>query len=296
MKLACYFTLWGWKGSAQDAVIYAHSQGFDGIEGPCPAGEKEKHLFADALSNCGMKYIQEIATTGTYVPDRSLSLDDHINYFEQALRSANILDSQFITCLGGCDAWDLSDSIVFFQETRAIATGLGKDLCFETHRGRSLFNPWICKRICEAMPDIKLTLDLSHWNVVCEGLQESEFDLLCSIIKHIHHIHARVGYDQGPQVPHPKKGVYVNNFLQHLDVWRRAWHAQSLKSREVSSITPEFGVDGYEYRSVDGKIALVDPTQINIEMMNNIRQEFEILNKEGSIPLVPRKANWSVGT
>lgn len=77
----------------------------------------------------------------------------------------------------------------------------------ETHRGRILYNPWITRDICKVFPTLKLTADLSHWCVVAErifdpasGLDDDWQEILDIVSERTHHIHARVGYEEGPQV------------------------------------------------------------------------------------------------
>lgn len=276
MKLECFFTLWGWSGSAVEAVHHAKQAGFDGIEGQVPTTPEERILFAAALSETGLSYIQEIATTGTYVPDRSLTLEDHLSHFEKELTAAaGVLNPRFISCLGGCDAWSMEQSIVFFRRAQALAEKHKKVVSFETHRGRILYNPWRCAQICQAIPNLKLTFDISHWCVVCEGLQETEIALIEDLAVRAQHIHARVGYDQGPQVPQPFEGTYKQDLHTHLKIWKNIWKTQLKRGQARTSVTPEFGVDGYEYRSPDGNQPLVDPLQINIQMMNALKNDFQ---------------------
>lgn len=283
MKLECFFTLWGWSGSAVDAVHHAKEAGFDGVEGQVPTTQEERARFAAALKETGLNYIQEIATTGTYVPDRSLSLEDHLIHFDQELNAtADVLKPKFITCLGGCDSWSIPKSLVFFRRAQALAKAKNIAVSFETHRGRSLYNPWRCAEICQALPNLRLTFDISHWCVVCEGLQETEIDVIRSLAVRAQHIHARVGYDQGPQVPQPFDGVYKEDLDTHLSIWHEIWETQAKRGQASTCITPEFGVDGYEYRSLNGMEQLVNPAQINTQMMQLLRESFQYGHKQGT--------------
>lgn len=42
----------------------------------------------------------------------------------------------------------------------------------ETHRGRCLYHPAIALDVVQSFPELKLTLDMSHWAVVTERLVE----------------------------------------------------------------------------------------------------------------------------
>ncbi|WP_145036507.1 hypothetical protein [Paenibacillus sp. Y412MC10] len=59
------------------------------------------------------------------------------------------------------------------------------------------------------------------------------------------HIHARVGYDQGPQVPHPAAPEYQQELLTHTRWWREIYQHRSKEGAECLSVTTEFGPPNY---------------------------------------------------
>ncbi len=88
-------------------------------------------------------------------------------------------------------------------------------------------------------------MDFSHWCVVCERLIDTELEILHTIAPNVRHIHARVGYDQGPQVPHPGAPEYADALAAHQRWWALIWRAQRASGQTVTTMTPEFGPDGY---------------------------------------------------
>ena len=276
-QLQCFKTLWGCNGTAVEVVNQALYEGFDGIEGPLPQTKAEVSDFISALRQAELNYIAEIATTGSFVPDRRLSINDHLQSLRQQLTQLIDVPAALVSCLGGCDAWPLTQSVEFFHRAMELASAFERTISFETHRGRSLFNPWITRDILAQIPELRLTFDISHWAVVCEGLQPSEEALIKTLAHHCQHLHARVGYDQGPQVPDPRQGVYQQNFAQHLHIWRQLWVQQVQCGQGVITVTPEFGPDGYQYRNVQGTENLVNLDEINRFMMTALRQQFQQL-------------------
>ncbi|HQS59157.1 MAG TPA: hypothetical protein PLU16_11810 [Gallionellaceae bacterium] len=133
----------------------------------------------------------------------------------------------------------------FFGETQELAARLGISCSFETHRSRSLFNPWSTLAILERLPDLRLTCDFSHWVVVMERQLDEEWDVVREVAKHAHHIHARVGYAQGPQVPHPAAPEYLGALVSHQRYWEEIWAIQRERGDAYTTMTPEFGPDGY---------------------------------------------------
>jgi sugar phosphate isomerase/epimerase len=274
MKLKIYKTLWGFDGDYSKAIEQACDAGFDGIEGPAPEAIQVRQSLKHKLNDHRLDYIAEVTTAGSYVPDRHASLQDHTDTFKRKLDACVELKPRFVTCLGGCDAWPESENQAFFNKAMDIAAEYGVDVSFETHRGRAFFNPWVTQRLVKQLPGIKLTCDFSHWCVVCERLVDSELDIITELAGHAHHIHARVGYDQGPQVPHPGAPEYRAALHAHQRWWEIIWNAQLAAGYQTSTMTPEFGPDGYMQQLPFTRQPVGDLWQINQWMAAEERRHF----------------------
>lgn len=272
MHLEVFKTMWGFDGEFEKACIEAKEAGFDGIEGQAPKSLDEQKNYESLLKKYALVYIAEIVTGGDYVPARNLSVQDHIDDFKTALEYSLALKPLFVTCIGGCDAWSEDESILFFKECINLAKFYGVDVSFETHRSRSLFTPWITQKIVKAVPGIQLTLDQSHWCVVCERVMDSEVDVIMDIAPNIRHIHARVGYAQGPQVPHPMAPEYADELKSHQNIWEVVWDAQINAKKSTTTMTPEFGPDGYMHTLSFTQAAVADLWEIN-KAMNYLERE-----------------------
>jgi len=277
MRLKVFKTLWGFEGDYRDAIRSALREGFDGIEGPVPASKQDVTELAMLLEDSGLAYIAEIATTGSYVPDRRLGLQDHLDDLAAKLVLASELQPLLVTCLGGCDAWSQTQSLEFLQWAMDLADRQGLPICFETHRGRSLFNPWVTRQIVDLLPEVRITCDFSHWYVVCEGLQQGEEEIIRSLLGNAGHIHGRVGYDQGPQVPDPRSALYAAELHRHLQWWRWIWLQHINEKRDYTTVTPEFGPDGYDYRDPVTGMTLIKPALLNHWMAGRLRDEYSTL-------------------
>ncbi len=168
-----------------------------------------------------------------------------------------------VNCIGGLDAWTHGEMLRFPEAGMNAAETLGLDLCFETHRSRCLFNPWRCEQIVGELPEIRLTADLSHWCVVAERLMVTEMPTIRRIAPHVRHIHARVGYDQGPQVPHPAAPEYAQALSRHQRCWECFWDAQQRAGATRTTMTPEFGPDGYLHQLPFTRAPVADLWEIN---------------------------------
>jgi len=270
MELHLFKTLWGHHGHVDEAIAAARAQAFDGIEGQVPKDGDFRAKLADA----GLSYIAEICTAGSYVPDRDATAGDHIESFRRQAEAAMKCAPRFLTVIAGCDAWPLAASVEFFGRAMEIAKQFGVVASFETHRSRSMFHPWIARDLLLALPDLRLTCDFSHWCCVCERLIDTEPDVLALCAERAHHVHARVGYDQGPQVPHPAAPEYQPALEAHERWWRRIWQAQEEQGVVVSTMTPEFGPDGYLHCAPFTQTPVGDLNEINAWMAWRERQQF----------------------
>ncbi len=274
MELECYKTMWGHTGSFAEACRQALAADFDGIEGPVPESRQTRDEWQELLESTGLRYIAEICTAGSYVPDRSATMGEHLSSLERNLERSMRLSPQKINCLGGVDAWHEEQSLDFFSCAIELAQQYGADISFETHRGRSLFNPWVTLRLCEQLVDLRLTADFSHWCVVCERLMDVERGILDQLTARVVHIHARVGYEQGPQVADPRLARYRGALESHRHWWRQIWYHQQRQGFTATTMTPEFGPDGYQQVDAATGTPVGNLWEINQWIATDQREQF----------------------
>lgn len=274
MELQLFKTLWGFDGDYGRAAAEAVAAGFAGLEGQVPEEPAARQALGAALDDHGLAFIAEVTTAGSYVPDRRAGVRAHLDSLEAGLARCDGFAPRRVTVIGGCDAWPEADSLDFFAAAVDLADRYGLPISFETHRARSLFNPWVTRRLAAALPAMQLTVDFSHWCVVCERLMDSEMDVVEALAPQVAHIHARVGYDQGPQVPHPAAPEYAEALAAHQRWWECCWDGQRARGLEVSTMTPEFGPDGYLHLLPFTAAPVADLWQINRWMGATERAHF----------------------
>lgn len=274
MELQLFKTLWGHTGSLDEAITACRRQDYAGLEGPAPEIPADRKKFRTKLAHAGLQFIAEICTGGSYVPNRQATMPEHLDSLRR--RAGISLECQplFLTIIAGCDAWSVAESVDFFGQAMAIGEELGAVVSFETHRSRSLFNPWTARDILRQLPALKLTCDFSHWCVVCERLIDTEPDVLALCAERAHHVHARVGYDQGPQVPHPAAPAYQAALEAHERWWTQIWRNQLARGMTISTMTPEFGPDGYLHSLPFTNVPVADLAQINHWMAEREKRLF----------------------
>ena len=274
MELNLFKPLWGHVGTLAEAGDQAIAAGFDGIEGSTPFDAVERREFAAALNERGLAFIAEICTAGGYVPRRDASPSEHLECLRAGIERSADMNPLFITVIAGCDAWPFKQQVEFFTRVLQVGEQSGFTISVETHRSRSTFSPWITAELLRELPGLKLTCDFSHWCVVCERMPDTEPDILALCFERAHHIHARVGYAQGPQVPDPSAPEYASELASHERWWSEIWCLQQAGGRPICTMTPEFGPDGYLHHLPHVNTPVADLWQINCWMAARQRQRF----------------------
>lgn len=268
-------SLWGYAGDLQGAIERASAHGFDGLEAnlrhPALAAQ-EPAAIAAQLEQAGLALIVELVTGGDYVPALSAGPDEHLGELEQLLEQAQALQPLRISVITGSDSWPLHAQHCFLEQAVELAGASAAPVSFETHRSRSLFNPWTIAELLQAHPQLRLTADLSHWCCVSERLMEPDLAPVQAIADRVDHIHARVGHAQGPSVPHPFAPEAAEALAAHQRCWQLFLTRQRERGHSPSTITPEFGPDGYLPLLPFTAMPVADLLEINSAMARWIRQ------------------------
>lgn len=275
MRLEIYRALWGTDGDLMKAAEQALDAGFDGIESPAPVDDDGYRQVMAMREKTGLLWNAEICSGGGYVPPRDLSVEGHLSDLHAAFRYLRALEPRRINCIAGLDAWPMDIAVDFFRRALDLADRNALNLLFETHRSRPMFTPWGTQSLLRALPELRMTADISHWCVVSERLMDTELDLIRDLAPNVNHIHARVGYDQGPQVPHPAAPEYASALDSHERCWRIFWEAQRAGGSETVTMTPEFGVDGYLHHLPFTDVPVADLWSVNQWMADRLRDQFD---------------------
>ena len=223
----------------------------------------------------GLDYIAEIVTGGDYVPAPGLTPQLHFEHLQRGLEASLPLAPRVVTALCVSDRWSLLESIRFFGKVLDLRAEYGITISVETHRGRPTFNPWQTRNLLKAIPKLKLTCDFSHWCVVTERLvMDEEPGILELISKRFHHIHGRVGYAQGPQVPHPNAPEHKAYLEAHKRWWKTLWASAQEAEQNTLTMTPEIGPDGYLHQTPFSQEPVGDLWQINQWIRGYLRKQF----------------------
>lgn len=275
MQLDLFRSLWGWSGDWSAMAAACRREGVVGVETRLPADPGLRAGLKSRLADEGLDFIAVVFSGGDVIPDQSWTPARHLDRLADAIDGARDLEARFINLLPGNDRWPLAQQVDFLGRAQELAVAGGITVSFETHRASSLYSPWLTLEIIAQLPDLRFTADLSHWVVVAERLLDDPADDLTPFIERVHHIQARVGYDQGPQVPHPAAPEYAPAVNWHRTMWERVWAHHRAQGRTTTTLTPEFGPDGYTHRLPFTGAPIADYWDLNTQMAAAERDHFD---------------------
>jgi len=245
-------TLWGLDLNFKDTKVLFQQlksikQTFDGIEVATGFFDpNHKSEFIKICKDLNLSIITQIHTNG--YPIKSADMDVHLEDFKSKLEDSLTWDPILINSHSGTDYWRLEKNIEFFKNADEITNKIIKskiEVCHETHRQRILFNPFVTFEILKIVPNIKLTLDLSHWILTSERLlsEDSEFywkELQNIFIKNTGLIHGRIGTVNSIQVVDPE---YFDNYEKYFySIWKNIIEHSN---RKEIYIDYEYGPEPY---------------------------------------------------
>ncbi len=194
------------------------------------------------LKHSGWRWIPQVFSR-EFIPGGSVR--EHVDSMRSQIEDCLTYNPLFINAHSGSDAWSLAEAEDFYGAAIELEQQLGVAIAHETHRLRCFGNPWITRAILERFPSLKLTCDFSHWVCVAERLLSDCGRIIQLAAQHCHHVHARVGYEEGPQVPDPRAPEWAGHLAAHESWWDTIWTSQLQRGMEMSTLTPEFGPPPY---------------------------------------------------
>ena len=281
MDLLMLRSRWTGSNDLDELIRQTVADGFDGIEGPIPATLPEQRRYKQQLADHGLVFIAEATTGGDpqsaadwWIPRPERTIADHLGDLQWVLDQATEMGALFVSTMCGYDAWSWSQNVDFFGQALELERESGIQISFETHRGRSLFNPWVTRDLLQQFPDMKLTCDFSHWCVVCERLIDSEWSILELCAERALHVQCRVGYPQHAQVSDPRAPEYRSALTAHERWWDLIWQKQAERGMEQATMMPEFLWDGYMQTLPYSEMPVADVWAITCWMADRQRRRF----------------------
>ncbi len=225
-------SFWGMESIAriEDRVRMIREAGYSGVEAPIP--DMEPREWRALLDANGLSYV---AMMFPVTPDE----------FRRQLEAVHAYGPTLVTSQSGRDCFSFSEGCEFFLAALQAERDVGVPVAHETHRGRIFFTPWRTAQYLEEFPDLRICADFSHWCAVCESTLQGHEHALELACERAIHVHARVGYEEGPQVPDPRAPEYASHLARHEAWWDAIVSARAGSGAQSLTITPEFGPPPY---------------------------------------------------
>jgi hypothetical protein len=243
MKLKLVRHLWGVDGARgyQQYLPRWREVGYEALEISIRL-VPDRLAFLRLLKQSGLGWVPQILSRD-FVPGGTVG--EHVTSLQKQIEEC--LDHQplFFNAHSGSDTWTLPQAEDFYGVMLEMEKKFGVPIAHETHRLRYFGNPWTTRSILEKFPALKLTCDFSHWVCVAERLLPDCGEIIELCAKHCHHVHARVGFEEGPQVSDPRAPEWSQHVAAHEAWWNQIWKSQQQRGMLTSTLAPEFGPAPY---------------------------------------------------
>jgi sugar phosphate isomerase/epimerase len=191
---------------------------------------------------------------------------DHIQSLEAQFEFAAQCEPVFVNSHSGRDIFSFEDNLKIFQRVVDLSQSSGIPILIETHRGRPTYSAIETHKYLDALPDLRLTADLSHWMVVHESDLADQRESIELATRRVDYIHARVGYAEGPQIPDPRAPEWGYAVQRHVELWQEIVDHHEEAGKETLYITPEFGPPAYMHTAPFSNQPVGDVWEQNVYM------------------------------
>lgn len=254
-----------WDDPLEVFLRRARADGFDGTEIWLKTLAEPPNEVAAMHRAFGLVLVAQTLTEGD-------TPDEHVRSLEAQTEYALACDPLLINHHAGRDRFSFEDNARIFRRLIALGEAAGLPFLAETHRGRPTYSLAETRRYLEALPELSLTADVSHWMVVHESDLSDQEDALALALGRSRHVHARVGYEEGPQVPDPRAPEWRGHVERHLAIWQRIVDANVQAGADVLTITPEFGPPHYMHTAPFTEEPVADTWEVNVFMRDLLRE------------------------
>jgi hypothetical protein len=242
--------------------------GYDGIDTWLPTEKADKHQLFDFVQKNELHLVvQQCEAEG----------DTFKKFKESFLKSLNLcLEASpvLINSHTGRDFFTFEQNLELIDAAAEVSYKSGVIIAHETHRGRFGFSPGITAEYFKQRPDFAITADFSHWVCVSESFLEGFEKTLQEAILRARHIHSRVGFEQGPQIPDPRAPEWEYAVSAFLSWWDQIIENNQRIGREIMTITTEFGPVPYMPTIPYSQVPVASQFDVNCYMMELLKARY----------------------
>ncbi len=267
--LKIFNTDWGFDGSRDAFCTKIKAAGYDGLETSWPDDAKDREALFAALKKHNLD-VGFLCGTG------GINAEEHFNNFKKIVTAAakqSLQKPLYINCHAAKDFYSYEENKKFIDSTLALSKETGIQILHETHRGRILFAAHITKQFIQKIPELRVTLDISHWCNVHESLLADQKATVDMALERTDHIHARIGYEEGPQVNDPRAPEWEYAVKKHFAWWDKVVERKKKNGERMTFLT-EFGPPLYMQTLPYTLQTVSDQWAINVHMLQLLRKRY----------------------
>ncbi len=272
MPIKFFCPRWGSKDlSWSDFVHKAKDAGYDGIEygiaNDAPLAELDEAW--ESAERLNMPIIPQHHATN----DRDIN--HHANNYAGWFEKIRPYPAIKVNTQTGKDFFTFEQNKLLIDIASRYSKDNNVEVLHETHRGKFSFAAHVTYEYLQKISDLRLVLDISHWVNVATSYLEDQPEAVGLALERTGHIHARVGYTEGPQIPDPRVPEWSNALNIHLQWWDRVAERMRKESPDaVITITPEFGPYPYMVHLPGKNEPITNQWDVNVFMMELLRERY----------------------
>ena len=258
-------SLWGMEQATLAAKLHMIKDGgFDGVEAGAPADAGQRQELHALLRDLDLLFVAQQWSEGP-------SPEQHAQSFETQYRRNAELHPILVNSHTGKDYFSTAENVVICRKAAALEQELGGMVVHEIHRGRMTFCTSATLALLREMPELKFAADFSHWCCVHESYLQDQAEAMRRAIAHSHHVHARVGFPEGPQVNDPRAPEWREAVDIHVQWWQRIVDIRKREGVKILTICPEFGPPDYMATLPYSRQPVADLWEVNCYMRDLLK-------------------------
>ena len=242
--------------------------GYDGVEMSLPIDQLEKKNILRTIKSNGLLYVAQHWETATF------DFNQHKKEYRERLLNLASADPLFINSQTGKDFFSFEQNAELIHIASEVSSQTGIKIIHETHRGKFSFASHITFDYLNRLPDLRIGFDISHWCNVAESYLHDQQSAVDLAISRADHIHARVGFPEGPQIPDPRAPEWKEAVDIHVGWWKSIVERNRAEGKNLFTITSEFGPYPYMMILPNTQQPIVNQWEVNVYMKNMLKSLF----------------------
>jgi sugar phosphate isomerase/epimerase len=266
MRIKFFCPIWG-SDHLDKKVFFekVRSAGYNGVEMGLPMETEQKEEILGLIKQFDLQFIAQHWETLT------ADYEAHRKEYRQRLENLATGKPLFINTQTGKDFFTYEQNAGLIQIAEEVSSMYGVKIIHETHRGKFSFATHITAQFLQNIPELRLGLDISHWCNVAESWLDDQPEAIHLALSRADHIHARVGFPEGPQISDPRAPEWKEAFDKHIGWWKQVIDQRSEEGWTEFTITPEFGPYPYMTIMPFNRQPIANQWDVNMFMMKYLK-------------------------